>query len=248
MTAPSWQLTDQQAILQNRDGATAFDIHRPECGILLPASLRKDNRLFAIWSAQVDSQRLTADSDANVRRGDLMTTYGRRGSLPFLLQADWRSVTCASDAFVWGLELVLSTQTFQPQQHVQISCKSLVGGTQILCLGNNGPSDFQSLDPARDSVVLTPDSYSGCVVFREEKSPQSYIEMIHPLDFNASCIQRHQDTPLWSLKHSVLDRVLEKGVIFRNRFQGIIAPRERDLEIASCVYQNFCESRLPLAS
>ncbi len=247
MTAPSWQLTDHRATLKHREGATSFDIERPDCGMLLPASLRKENRLFTIWSDRVESSLMAADSDAYVRRDDLVTTYGKRGSLPFSLQADWRAVTFASDACIWGLELVLSTQTLQPQNHVQINCESLVGGTQILCLGNDGPSDFQPLDPTLAPVALTPESYSGCLVFREENDTCSYIEMIHPLDFIASRLQRHRDTPLWSLKHSAVDRILEKGVIFRSRLRGILAPRERDLEIASCAYQNFCEAALPLA-
>jgi len=248
MTAPSWQLTDHQATLQHREGSTSFDIDKPERGILLPASLRKDNRLFTIQSARVDPSHMSADSDAYLRRGDLVTTYGKRGSLPFSLQADWRAVTFANDECIWGMELVLSTQTFQLQNHVHISCESLISGTQILCLGNDGSSDFHSLDLGLAPVVLTPDAYSGCVVFREVNNIHSYIEMIHPLDFIASRIQRHRGTPLWSLMHSAVDRVLEKGVIFRSQLRGIIAPRDRDLEIAARAYQNFCEAELPLAS
>ncbi len=253
MVPSPWQLDERRASLQLPEGSAVLDTVRPGNGMRLTTSRHPNCTVFKIHGDGLDSPLEATDPDTAipdtyVRGNDLVVTFGKTRELPFSLQTYWRAIAPRSEGIHWGLELILSAQTLRIQSHARVCVESLLNGTEILNLRNHGQPDFETLDPVRGPLVLTPSDRTGCFVFRAENALLSYVEMIHPLDFTTSKLERLGDTPLWSLSHTTVNHWMEKGVILRGRLRGILVPRQQDLEFAGKAYEDFCAAKLSLTT
>jgi hypothetical protein len=78
----------------------------------------------------------------------------------------------------------------------------------------------------------------ACFIFRLAGSQSSYVEMVHPADFNESMLRRSPSGET-ELSHRLFAGRLEKGVILRSRIRAIFVPRDSDAALARACYADF---------
>ncbi len=96
---------------------------------------------------------------------------------------------------------------------------------------------------------MGPDSGTGCLLFRMPDLDLSYVEMVHPADFQYDELRRDESGgDVACITHRLFRTNLEKGVILRARVRGIFLKRSADMEIAAQCYAAFAGADPPLAA
>ena len=105
-----------------------------------------------------------------------------------------------------------------------------------------------ALAPRRRQSI-GPESGAGCLLFRLPDVDLSYVEMVHPADF-----QHDELSPgrpgggALRIAHRLFRTSLEKGVILRARVRGVFVNRRDDAEAAAECYAAFAAADPPLGT
>jgi hypothetical protein len=247
MQAAPWQLDGYQARLALGGGLSGnVDLLQPAAGLQFHWQNRIHIVALGVELPPVKPSEAGALIDAWVRGGDLVATYSqgekRRG------QIYWRVQSCddAAAASVPTLELIASVQTSLLDSDPALGVRSLVAAQEVLRLTDdpNGRLDVIHFDEGGATSVAA-SSTPACFVFR--LGEMSYLEMVHPVDFTGSSLQRLPDGQI-ELSHRLFRGRLEKGVILRSRLRGLFVPREQDAALARRCYASFAASEPPLTT
>ena len=98
-------------------------------------------------------------------------------------------------------------------------------------------------------TTIRPDSGAGCVLFRMPGFDLSYVEMVHPADFQCDeCVRNESNGDVAGMAHRLFRTNLEKGVILRARVRGVFSNRSDDMKIAAQCYAAFAGEDPPLGA
>ncbi len=254
MGSPIWRITNSTAKLsQGRFSATA-DLARPFDGLssVEPFFPSADvGRIFQIVLPDATAAGLPF-KDAYVRANDLIVTYGQTESRPFSVQICWRALAEVADERIQaGIEVVVSSHTSLLDSRPIVTSRSELPSREVFQLRDIEAASFERIDIGDAHLQpqkFGPQSGAGCFVFRLPDSATSYVEMIHPLDFERSTFTAGADHSRRTIEHSLISRWMEKGVIVRSRMRGFFVVRSDDLATAATAYAAFCDSKLPLSA
>jgi hypothetical protein len=141
-----------------------------------------------------------------------------------------------------AIELIASVQTSLLDSDPTLNVRSHAAARDVLQLTSVEASRASTIEwNGGERHFLAASTAIACFIFRLTGGPSSYIEMVHPADFNQSVLRR-----LPSGKTEVCHRLfagrLEKGVILRSRVRALLVPGEHDASLASACYAEFAAS------
>jgi hypothetical protein len=225
--------------------------------------------------------QMTEHADVYVRGNDVVATYDEAPPQCLRAQIYWRylppeefSPQFPSNVLA-GFDFILSLNTSlldnNPQSHVSSSLSPGCTLLQLQRIGSGG-LNARAIAPVEAAVGKDPHSVSftsgnnntGCFIARWELTPNratrySYVEMVHPADFNRSVVttssmQSAASAPSTttsqtggsSIKHHLFQQRLEKGVILRARIRAAVVKRSADEPMAITAYERFAAAEPPL--
>jgi hypothetical protein len=200
---------------------------------------------FPAWTPG-DPQMLL---EAVCRGNELVATYRESAAWPVRVDVAWRAVSPEGLAItpVAVVEVVVSVRTELLDSRPGLAVRSMIGSDDVLRLRGAASGAWEPLD--RDGLpaaVRRPDD-AGCLVARFPGSDVSYVEMVHPADFQETQIRRvATDEAIIEALHPLFVERLEKGVILRARVRGAWVPRSNDLQAAAVLYAAFAAADPPL--
>jgi hypothetical protein len=159
---------------------------------------------------------------AYIRGDDLVATYEETAERALRVQAYWRLGWVARvPGVLAGADLEVSVQTSRLDGCPRLTLHSRVAAGEVTWL-------------ARDGLA------TGCLVRPPDPQMPSYLELLHPADFQSLQIEISRGQPgLALLTQTLFGNDLEKGVILRGRLRGAWLPRERDVELAAAIQREF---------
>jgi hypothetical protein len=241
MSQSPWQLDKYQALLTLGQMRGAIDLLKPEQGLQLRL------REYAVDAMSVGLPSVSASQastvlDAWVRGGDLVATYAENENRRTRGQVYWRAHEFAhgNERFP-AIDLIASVQTSLLDSDPGLTVRSRVAAQKVLLLtdidsGRTAPLDWGAADTVR---LAAPTRIACCIFQLDGKS--SYVEMVHPADFNESELRRSRNSEI-ELSNSLFPGRLEKGVILRSRIRAIFVPTDIDARLASACYADFAAS------
>jgi hypothetical protein len=241
MSSTPWHLQQHQARLSLGEHSGTVDLRAPGEGLKLRFRGESVTALAVELPPLTDAQAASA-LEAWVRGGDLVATYSdhdrqMRGQLYLRAQ----SYLHASRQFPL-IELVASVQTSLLDSDPTLHVRSRIGAREVLRLTDFETSAVTSIESndAEERLFAAPDEIA-CFIFRLAGGQLSYLEMVHPADFNQSVL-RQMPNGETELSHRLFAGRLEKGVILRSRVRALWVPSENDAVLASACYADFAAS------
>lgn len=255
MQLDGWKLDGYRGHFQLSHAQGACDVLQPDLGVtglaIDGSSLPRVSLLGPTLPRPV-GDRDRNDVETYTRCGDLVAIYAPTASYPFRSQCYWRvgSHPLEVGGFPAGaaIELVASQQTDLLDSDPRLTVCSSISAEEIFCLDRERA--FKRLDLSALPRRFSKEDFSGCVLYRVSGVPLSYVEIVHPLDFEATSLSHTttQEGALVRAEHVIFARRLEKGVILRSRVLGLWLPREEDERGAIAHYQAFAASEPPLTN
>jgi hypothetical protein len=242
MSPTSWQLREHQASLTLGALSGAVDLRAPGEGLMLRLHGEALTVLGVELPTLTDAQAASA-LEAWVRGSDLVATYSERDNRSTRGQVYLR----ASNYLYAGseypsIELITSAQTSLLDSDPTLKVRSRIPAREILRLADIEHSRVSPIEPNdRELCFVAAPEEIACFVFRLNGGQSSYIEMVHPADFNQSVLRRFPDGET-QLSHRLFSGRLEKGVILRSRIRALLVPSENDAALAGACYVDFAAS------
>jgi hypothetical protein len=247
MTAPTsvWGLEGGEAKLQSGPLGATILLDQPSRG-LKDLTWNRRKSVFAPLQLMCGTDHPACRRiEAYIRGEDLVANYEESDSPLGTPQIYWR-VRHDPLASAVGIEVILSKQTSlldsQPKSSVH-SCGGELWYATVL--ESNAFSRFSAGQP---TVHIDRESSTNQLfLFRDEHLQLSYLQMVHPSDFD-SVVLTDQGGPSgwWHLMSLLFPDRLEKGVIRRARICGWFLPAEDDLAVAVELARRFIDEPLPL--
>ena len=230
-----WTILPSHAILQSGPLTARINTENPSRGLSEITALQRPQTQGAplcldLDGASPDATRVVLESYS--RGQDLIVVYEPRAEHPVTATVLWHAMSQAETAT--GMELVISLQTDQLYQQASARTYTEVPCDEIhLC----GPKcDWRwPMDEERITAVLA-----------RIDDRISYLEIVHPTNRDRFSIQREAKSCRWDF--TVLEQVLEKGVIHRARLQGWWLATENAQQVADQLIAAFVNSPLPLTT
>lgn len=265
MSAPCWRLQRFEARLELERLTARLDLSQPADGLrdirlaaTTPTTLRAAPEQcpapagMHVLGIDIPSRQpldRQAIVESYVRGADLVTAYGESEAWPVRVDATWRAMP-PSDACrtLASIDLVVSVRTELLDTRPELAVQGAIPTGEVLRLVDADSFRLQRL-PLESSLPLGPGEGPGCLLFRPSGVDSSYVEMVHPTDFQrdelraAGNRRRHVQ-----IRHRLFPQPLEKGVIFRARVRGVFCRRSDDTRVAAAVYAAFAEAEPPLSS
>jgi hypothetical protein len=266
----TWQLNGNghSAALVADGWSATVDLRAPQQGLSVKlAGLTGNQAVVRILgvdfgeASPVDPTRI----DAYVRGNDLVATYGEAAPLRLRSQIYWRWLPAAEFApdlaehVTVAFELVLSSNTSLLDSDPQSSVRSQVSfaehANQLLKDQRAGLIAAKLEQAAggelkHSETILPQTNGTGCLFIQIKGTPYSYVELVHPSDYQSSTVTltsvAEPSGSEASIEHQVFHTRLEKGVILRARLRSALVAREKDEAIAIAAYQNFARTEPPL--
>jgi hypothetical protein len=227
--------------------ATEVNVLEPWRGLISP-QWRGAALLPAVLVLQVDARELIAPNrlplDVYIRQQDLVATYAPSEGRNVQSQIYWRASQIDSVA---KIELILSAQTHLLDSRPALVALSVLPAAEVYHLAD---SSSQLTELALDNgskVEFSPSQCAPLFLFRPHGQSYSYAEMVQPADFAGAQLELRGEE-LLRFSHPLFAERLEKGVIRRVRMCGAFLPRDRDLQRAMEIYQDFVKEPLPLTT
>lgn len=241
MSSTPWQLHEHQATLSLGELSGAIDLRAPGEGLKLLFRGESVTALAVELPPLTDAQAASA-LEPWVRGSDLIAIYSdhdrhMRGQL-YLRAQSYLHAGRQSPL----IELVASVQTSLLDSDPTLNVRSRIGARQVLRVTDFETSAVTSvrLNDAEEHFFAAPDEIA-CFIFRLTGGQSSYVEMVHPADFNQSVLRRMPNGEM-ELSHRLFAGRLEKGVILRSRVRALWVPSENDVALASACYADFAAS------
>ena len=248
MSASPWSLDGHIARVEAGPLRALIDLRDPAGGlqeVQLGGQPVRANLLGVLLEPHVP----TSPADAYVRCKDLVATYPASDCGLLRVQVYWR---CQVHLSWLAIELQVSVQTDQLGIATPLVAHSQLEAVQATRLSDAARASVAPLSlESGAQQELAPQDGPGCLLFDVPASNWTYVEMIHPADFQGDRLAIAA-TPggarRASLEHRLFPGSLEKGVILRSRVRGLFIPKRDAVMGASAGYQEFLRSPLPLTT
>jgi hypothetical protein len=180
----------------------------------------------------------------------LVVTYAATSQRPIQVDASWRVLTSLpSSGWTAAIELAVSVRTQMLDSRAELAVQSMLAIRESLRLANPAAPRFEPAEVSQNHATLVWESGPGCVLFRLPDAGQSYVEMVHPVDFqHDELASAAGEGPHVRASHRLFQESLEKGVLLRSRVRGIFLPRTNDLAVAAQAYAEFAAEEPPLGT
>ena len=130
-----------------------------------------------------------------------------------------------------------------------LAVQSVLAIRECLRLVNPAAPRFQPVEVSQSHAELAWESGPGCLLFHLPQDDHSYVEMVHPADFQHDELASGPGGGLHvRASHRLFHDPLEKGVLLRGRVRGIFLPRCNDLAVAAQAYAEFAAEEPPLGT
>jgi hypothetical protein len=210
-----------------------------------------------------------APLDAYCRGSDLIATYGPSDLFPFRYQAYWRHQRAIYPGALAAVELVVSIQTQLLDTQPRLTVSSLLPASACWRIPSVQPAPQvgqKIAGPPAAAQLFTPAGGIGCFRFQLAPGMPDYVEMVHPVDFQATTLDAHGPAgngpagtaplgtglavtgPATRLCHQLFGGRLEKGVILRSRVLGLFLPRAAASGMIAEAYRTLAAEALPLTT
>ncbi len=249
-----WQLREHAATLQ-LDGLSAeVAAWRPCQGlvnVVAAGSSVAAARLLGVATGPTVELRNAAPVECYVRGADLVVAYESSRECPVRVDAVWRAIApAAADRFLAAVDLIVSVRTHLLDAHPDLAVESVLPAGDVFRLRSvdstaGEPPAVATAAPA----IMEPQSGSGCLLFRLPNVGLTYVEMVHPVDFQHDQLS-HGPPGSGELRvaHRLFRSSLEKGVILRARVRGAFVERRDDVETGAECYAAFASVEPPLGA
>jgi len=239
MSLQPWRLDKFRASLALGELHGTVDLLSPEQGLQLRGQSEPLN-VLAVDLPGVPDSRAATSLDAWVRGGDLVATYAQSEDRPTRGQVYWRAHLCSKNGQQHPVvDLIASVQTSLLDSDPALTVYSRIPAREVVQLieveaGRVKPIEWNEAELHSLAAL----GEIACFIFRLDGSQSSYVEMVHPADFNESMLRRSPSGET-ELSHHLFAGRLEKGVILRSRIRAIFVPRDADVALASGYYSDF---------
>jgi len=244
-----WEISKHQGRLQTESLSASIDLCQPGLGLnkltLQGTPLEQANLLGVLFSSSRTEKNLPIVENY-VRGRDLFVRYDKTENQPLESTIYWRTI---SPAGVNGIEMVVSTQTDLLDCEMAIQTSLCLPAEQVLRLTSyESQPTFVEIPHSSKTYQADSNDGTGLFLFRLSDRPMSYVQMVHPSDFQTADLNFGEaGTNLISHSNTLFGGLhLEKGVIRRGRLRGYFFDRENDEAVAKECYQQFVESVPPL--
>jgi hypothetical protein len=234
MNSAAWQLDGHVAKLAVADLEISVDVAAPSNGLSLrrkAASLIEAQQILCVELGNRDPLD-AASVDVFARGQDLVATYAERPPRHVRAQVYWRSI--AADEFAPSLP-----------QSVAIAFDLILSvNTSVL---DEDPKSTVRSSVASAAEIVNVEGAPGCFMIRRGGAGLTYVEMVHPADYQESeAFIDDSAPPRGQLAHRLFAERLEKGVILRARVRAGLVDRQSDEAAALAAYQRFAAAEPPL--
>lgn len=247
-----WQLAGNKAQLRLEGLSASLDLEQPARGIhdIHPAlDAAADFHILGIEVPAISDAGRDALVESYTRSIDLVAAYRETKEWPIQVDVRWQAVGNAGATGLLGaIDMVVSVRTDLLDSRPGLAVVSAVPPGEMLRLRDRQSGRFEPLEVDGTTRVVPQDG-PGCLLFRPVLGDLSYVEMIHPADFDRDEIARGEspDAPI-SVRHRLFPQPLEKGVILRARVRGAILARSTDQELASALFAALSTADPPLGT
>jgi hypothetical protein len=254
-----WRLDQRRATLDLGSLGALIDLDQPGLGLQnlkLAGSLIDVGQLLGVELPLGDSagDRLV---EAYCRGDDLIATYCDIAQPSFRWQVYWRALPKRFPQAIMAIETIVSVQTGLLDSSPQLTLRSVLpanaaaawramaGGAEVRC---------DRFDTGATDHGITAAEGWGCFSFELPSGIASYVEMVHPADFDSSTVESLAGGPGAlpargvSLRHALFRERLEKGVILRARVLGMLLPEWPTCGTIADLRRAFVDEELPLTA
>ena len=277
MPSAFWQLKKSTAVLHLGALSASITSLRPDDGltnVIIGGNHLARARLLGIALSRA-IETATADAvESYVRGADMIVVYEESSRWPVRVDAVWRAVAPAASAqFLAAVDLIVSVRTHLLNMRPDLAVESVIPSSDVFRLPNSRSAACEPLAPVdkqpvgKEPTVITPETGAGCLLFRFPGVDFSYIEMVHPADFEhdelaggvsgdavhcgAAVPAAHCGAAVPAalrITHRLFRTTLEKGVILRARVRGVFVNRHDDARSAADCYAAFATADPPLGT
>lgn len=255
MSVCRWQLDHHRARLQLGSLSTAIDLSRPNRGMFDIQGGSPDLKTAEFLAIRFPTSRPQGPRpplDVFVRQNELIADYSAAENWPIDVNARWIGQSASDRGLVAVWDLVLSVHTEHLDSRPAMAVVSRIPCVEALRLADSGTGRFVPLSAVSSSSQQAIDlrGGAGCMLLRLPKCQFSYVEMVHPVDFQHDevCLEPHDGAGTVKVVHHLFVEPLEKGVILRARVRGALLPRENDCLLAAEAYCMFAAAEPPLGA
>ena len=229
-----WKLNANVAHLRRQRFSCSLNVEKPEVGL----------HNFEVDGFPVDCRLLRVHApmrpqvaDCYLRGQDVVVAYHQTEHIR--PQIVWRAEPL-SDVEGLQLSVTLALQTSQllSDPHCQVSSEMSVA--ELVAIDAESATTTNLGRPKTLAV-----DQSTVVLFRPENQTWSVAQAVHPIDYLSSELRCKKTA---TLRHSLFQDNLEKGVILKGRVGLWLLPRERDAEVAAACLHEFISAPLPLTT
>lgn len=263
MPASTWRLDGSVATLSVAGHEISVDARQPSRGLSWRTPASSSRILNVLGVVFGDQEPLDEAGVETFTRGcDLVATYSERPPRHLRAQIYWRSLTpnqftpAAALPIHGGFDLILSVNTSVLDEDPQSSVRSIVSpAVEVLDLRADASRQLFAEPlrkvglPVSTQTGRTASSPVGCFIVRTAGSSLSYVEMVHPTDYQQSDVLTGDGAPpRVQLAHTLFSQRLEKGVILRARVRCALVERKHDEAAAIAGYRHFSAAEPPLTA
>jgi hypothetical protein len=254
MAHTPWQSQVYAATVQLHEFQATANLAQPHNGLTnvsIAGQLFPVARLLGLVASSTAATACDLPTEHYVRGADLIASYEEAGQWPIRVDCLWRATApVATERFLAALDLVVSVRADAVDSHPELAVSSVVPANEVLRLQSRGPDGWAPLClTTATPATIGPDSGTGCLLFRTPGFDLSYVEMVHPADFQCDeFLPDESRGDMVCIAHRLFRTNLEKGVILRARVRGIFLKRFDDMKIAAQCYADFAGADPPLGA
>ncbi|HEX4146949.1 MAG TPA: hypothetical protein VHY91_25855 [Pirellulales bacterium] len=255
-----WRLEQRRATLKLGPLDADIDLDQPALGLerlKLGGCAITPARLLGVElpPSNAAGDRLV---ETYLRGDDLIATYADTAQPSFRWQIYWRAVLQRFPQALAAIETIVSVQTGLLDSRPQLMLRSAVPCSRAAVWRatiGNGELSCERFDPGSTAKTIGAAEGWGCFGFELSGVAASYVEMVHPADFDSSMAEA-VEAPFGqadraggvALRHRLFGERLEKGVILRSRVLGLLLPDWPTLGTIADVRHTFVDEGLPLTT
>lgn len=246
-----WQPIGHTASLRLPGFCAEINLTHPREGLLnvvVAGQRLSEAHLLGIASSSLADAGSAHPVEHYVRGADLVVAYESPSQWPVRVDALWRaSAPTAADRVLAMVDLIVSVRASVLDSNPELPVQSAIPSKEVLRLQGPGSVWAPLFLTAAAPKTINREDGVGCLLFRMPDTDLTYVEMVHPADFQRDELSRGSSgSNTLCIAHQLFRTSLEKGVILRARVRGIFVKQPGDTEIAADCYAAFAASEPPL--
>ncbi|MCC7085465.1 MAG: hypothetical protein IT427_10700 [Pirellulales bacterium] len=258
MCVGQWQLEGHVARLKLDDSEVSVDVTRPSHGLLWQPVPSRNGLLNVLGIATGGDEPLPSSVIDPFARGcDLVVTYAERQPRQVRAQVYWRNIPPSDFALenqalhiVAAFDLILSVNTSALDDDPQSVVRSVISPAMEVFNVRLEPGRRPRVEPLVGITARPRNEAStptGTFLVRLPSCGLSYVEIVHPSDYQLSDVVKGDGAPpRIQLSHQLFTQRLEKGVILRARVRAALVERQHDEAATIAGFERFSALEPPL--